>query len=65
MIAQGKVEKIEKLPDMSEFSQKPMVYLQTSSGPTGYYDALKRVTEESRLFPSLQFRCRVAPRAAS
>ena len=63
MMAQGKLEKIDKLPDTSQFSQKPVVYLRTSTGPAGYYDALKRVTQESGLFRAFSFDVADQPQA--
>jgi len=63
MMAEGKLEKVKSLPDMSQFSQKPAVYLRTSTGPVGYFDALKRVTEQSGLFRSFSFDVADKPQA--
>lgn len=62
-MAKGKLEKVESLPDMSRFSQKPAVYLRTLKGPAGYSDALKRVTEQSGLFRSFSFDSADQPQA--
>jgi hypothetical protein len=63
MMAQGKLEKVGSLPDMSQFGTKPAVYLKTSMDPAGYYDALKRVTEQSGLFRSFTFDIADQPQA--